>query len=206
MWYLIRCCYLIRLYKHQHDKLIKFPAISCTASFKGLQCRLSSCCCLDPAQTLLCMASILSFACVCCCCICWKYNGKYSFYFAIRFFPVWTISSNNRRRRIFYFIGCFLKRSSLLSLLCKQCLKISSLFSFFVLFSLLQYVSLVVYLMRAKYVMWSECTGVAVPAVLPQTRAKASAADWDFLWAETNSLASHWLGSIPPWDPPLPWK
>lgn len=47
MWYHIRCCYLIRFYKHQHDKLIKPPAISCTASFKGLQCRLSSCCCLD---------------------------------------------------------------------------------------------------------------------------------------------------------------
>lgn len=28
--------------------------------------------------------------------------------------------------------------------------------------------------------MWSECIGAAVPAVLPQTRAKASAADWDF--------------------------
>lgn len=85
---------------------------------------------------------------------------------------------------MFYFIGCFLKCSSLLSLLCKHCLKISSIFSFvlfFVLFSLLQYASLVVYSMRAKYVMWSECTGVPAPAVLPQTRAKASAADWDFL-------------------------
>lgn len=49
MWYHIRCCYVIRLYKHQHDKLIKLPPISCTASFKDLRCRLSSCCCLDPA-------------------------------------------------------------------------------------------------------------------------------------------------------------
>lgn len=64
------------------------------------------------------------------------------------------------------------------------------------LFSLLQYASLVVYLMWAKYVTCSECTGVPAPAVLPQTCAKASAAEWDFLWAETSSPASHWLGSV----------
>lgn len=81
MWYYIRCCYLIRLYEHQHDKLIKPPAISCTGSFKGLQCRLSGCCCLDPALSLLSIASVLSFACVWHRCICWKYSGELFFWF-----------------------------------------------------------------------------------------------------------------------------
>lgn len=81
MWYRIRCCYLIRLYKHQHDKLIKPPAISCTGSFQGLQCGLSSCFCLDPALSLLSIASILSFAGVRHHCICWKYSGEIFFWF-----------------------------------------------------------------------------------------------------------------------------
>lgn len=81
MWYHIRCCYLIRLYKHLHDKLIKPPAISCTGSFKGLQCRLSSCCCLDPALSLLSTASILSFAYVQHHCIWQKYGGEILFWF-----------------------------------------------------------------------------------------------------------------------------
>lgn len=77
------------------------------------------------------MASVLSFACVHCCCICWKYSGKYSFDFGIMFIPVWTISSNNRRT-ISYFIGCFLRCSSLLSFLRKHFLKIFSLLFCFV--------------------------------------------------------------------------
>lgn len=71
MWYHIRCCYLIRLYKHQCDKLINPPAIACTGSFKGLKCRLCSCCCLGPALSLQRIDSVLSFSFVQHCCI-WR--------------------------------------------------------------------------------------------------------------------------------------
>lgn len=71
MWYHIRCCYLIRLYKHQCDKLINPPAIACTGSFKGLKCRLYSCCCLGPALSLQRIDSVLSFSFVQHCCI-WR--------------------------------------------------------------------------------------------------------------------------------------
>lgn len=94
MWYHIWCCYLIRLYKRQHDKLIKPPAISCTGSFEGLKHSLSSCCCLDPAGISRSTASILSFACVQHLCICqkiqwWDFFFDFWIYYNLNHFKWW---------------------------------------------------------------------------------------------------------------------